>query len=290
MSSSSLFVYCSRGLGSPSESGHMVSPLFFGFLMESCSACQQPARYRCPSCQLMTCSLACFTTHKEVTGCSGKADLPTAYIPLTEYDENAFYRDIAFLQRKIIHAPESRASDDAMDPPFALWTSGRQSLATLQARYKEYIDLPYFTETQRAIMQACLQRETFLCMAPPASARRRYVPTYDLRADLLKWPLRVRLVNSETSLLIDRMLPAIPETDTVQKILEAILSTPCSILDSTDNPAIFLEDERLSSEATRPIGLLRASLRIPPSCYLTPLRKLLAHHFLMQYPVFTILT
>ncbi|EFO62850.1 Zinc finger domain-containing protein [Giardia lamblia P15] len=258
--------------------------------MEPCSACQQPARYRCPSCQLMTCSLACFAIHKEVTGCCGKADPPTAYIPLAEYDENAFYRDIAFLQRKIIHAPEARASDDVMDPPFALWTSGRQSFATLRTRYKEYIDLPYFTEAQRTIMQACLQRETFLCIAPPASARRRYIPSYDPRTDLLSWPLRIRLVNSETSLLIDRMLSAIPETDTVQEILEASLSSPSSILGSPDNPAIFLEDERLPSEAIRPTELLRVPLRIPPSCHSTPLKKLFAHHFIMQYPVFTILT
>lgn len=260
--------------------------------MEPCSACEKPGRYRCPSCQLMTCSLGCFNIHKEVTGCTGKTDPPTSYIPLAEYDETAFYQDIAFLQRKIIQAPDVRSSDDAMDPPFALWTSDRQSPALLRARYKEYIDLPYFTETQRTMMQACLQRETFFCIAPPASTRRRYVPSYDPRTDTLTWPLRIRLVNSETSLLVDRMLLDVPETSTVQEILEGSLSGPGSgsILASRSDPAIFLEDERLSSDAAHPTGLSHAPLRIAPASYSTTLRKLLAHRFIMQYPVFTVLT
>lgn len=258
--------------------------------MEPCSACQQPARYRCPSCQLTTCSLACFKTHKDVTGCSGKADPPTSYIPLAEYDENAFYQDIAFLQRKLIHAPEARSSDDVTDPPFAFWTLGKQSPALLRARYKEYLDLPYFSETQRTIMQACLHRETFFCIAPPASTRRRYNPTYDPRTDTLTWPLRVRLVNSETSLLVDRMLSAVPETTTLQDVLEASRLGSSSILALKHDPAVFLEDERLSSEATRPTGPSLVPHRTPSSCYQTPLRKLLSRRFIMQYPVLTVLT
>lgn len=260
--------------------------------MESCSACEKPAHYRCPSCHLMTCSLKCFNIHKDVTGCTGKADLPTSYIPLTEYDESAFYQDIAFLQRKIIHAPVTHSSYDTMDPPFAFWTSSKQSPTFLRARYEEYIDLPYFTETQRTMMRACLRRETFFCIAPPASTRRRYSPNYDPRTEILTWPLRVRLVNSETSLLIDRMLPDTPEMITIQEILETSLSSPGSnsILAKCSNPAIFLEDERLSLEDIHPTRFSHACLRIFPSNYSMSLKDILARRFIMQYPVFTVLT
>lgn len=40
--------------------------------MGVCARCGDAAKYRCPGCELVTCSLACTKEHKAALGCSGK--------------------------------------------------------------------------------------------------------------------------------------------------------------------------------------------------------------------------
>jgi hypothetical protein len=40
--------------------------------MGVCARCGEAAKYRCPGCELVTCSLACTKEHKAALGCSGK--------------------------------------------------------------------------------------------------------------------------------------------------------------------------------------------------------------------------
>jgi hypothetical protein len=40
--------------------------------MGVCSRCGEAAKYRCPGCELVTCSLACIKEHKAALGCCGK--------------------------------------------------------------------------------------------------------------------------------------------------------------------------------------------------------------------------
>ncbi|PNH04040.1 Box C/D snoRNA protein 1 [Tetrabaena socialis] len=78
---------------------------------EQCGAA--PARYRCPRCQLRTCSLACVRAHKEGPGggegagggggegggggCSGQRDR-AAFLPMKEFDDRALLSDYRLLE------------------------------------------------------------------------------------------------------------------------------------------------------------------------------------------------
>eukprot|EP00873_Tetraselmis_striata_P014366 jgi/Tetstr1/434630/TSEL_023721.t1 len=63
-----------------------------------CAQCgQEAAKYRCPGCDVRTCSLDCVSGHKVDTGCTGKRDR-TAFVPLREFDDRALGSDYVFLE------------------------------------------------------------------------------------------------------------------------------------------------------------------------------------------------
>ena len=54
---------------------------------EICAQCgTDVAKYRCPRCNIRTCSAGCVKAHKDDTGCTGKRDR-TAYVSLREFDD-----------------------------------------------------------------------------------------------------------------------------------------------------------------------------------------------------------
>ncbi|KAJ1910898.1 Box C/D snoRNA accumulation [Mycoemilia scoparia] len=63
-----------------------------------CQQCQETQfKYKCPACEIRTCSLQCANAHKEATGCTGKRD-KTVFVPRKEYNANNMYSDFGFLQ------------------------------------------------------------------------------------------------------------------------------------------------------------------------------------------------
>ncbi|CAM4674074.1 unnamed protein product [Leuciscus chuanchicus] len=66
--------------------------------LSSCDVCEtEEAKYRCPSCNKHTCSLACVKQHKMVSGCCGVRD-KTTFVPLAEFDEINLLNDYRFLE------------------------------------------------------------------------------------------------------------------------------------------------------------------------------------------------
>lgn len=66
--------------------------------LSSCDVCEtEEAKYRCPSCEKHTCSLACVKQHKMVSGCCGVRD-KTTFVPLTEFNEINLLNDYRFLE------------------------------------------------------------------------------------------------------------------------------------------------------------------------------------------------
>ena len=54
---------------------------------EICAQCgTDVAKYRCPRCNIRTCSAGCVKAHKDDTGCTGKRDR-TGYVSLREFDD-----------------------------------------------------------------------------------------------------------------------------------------------------------------------------------------------------------
>ena len=63
-----------------------------------CSICQKlPRQYKCPRCDVGTCSLTCCKRHKELTQCTGRRDR-TAFVGITTFTEKHLRSDYHFLE------------------------------------------------------------------------------------------------------------------------------------------------------------------------------------------------
>lgn len=62
-----------------------------------CESCKEaPPRYKCPGCEISTCSLQCSKSHKSISGCTGKRDL-VAFIPRSKFNDATINNDYNFL-------------------------------------------------------------------------------------------------------------------------------------------------------------------------------------------------
>jgi len=76
-----------------------------------CAVCQQAvAKYRCPACDLRSCSLACASAHKRSTGCTGKRPVAKFVAPVKAFTDELVMRDFGFLSE--VDAAVDRASRD----------------------------------------------------------------------------------------------------------------------------------------------------------------------------------
>ncbi|KAK9809887.1 hypothetical protein WJX72_001076 [[Myrmecia] bisecta] len=67
----------------------------------ACSVCNEaPARYRCPGCNVRSCSLACSKAHKQESGCTGKR-ARTAYVPLQAFTDRELISDFRLLEETV---------------------------------------------------------------------------------------------------------------------------------------------------------------------------------------------
>uniref|UniRef100_A0A0D9VAM3 Box C/D snoRNA protein 1 n=1 Tax=Leersia perrieri TaxID=77586 RepID=A0A0D9VAM3_9ORYZ len=65
---------------------------------DPCEECgEQPWKYRCPGCSILTCSLPCVQSHKRRTSCSGKRPR-TDPVPIAQFDDNQLISDYNFLE------------------------------------------------------------------------------------------------------------------------------------------------------------------------------------------------
>ncbi|KAL4192183.1 hypothetical protein AMTRI_Chr06g171030 [Amborella trichopoda] len=82
----------------------------------SCSICQEcgkhPFKYRCPGCNVRSCSLPCVNSHKKRLGCNGKRSR-TQFVPLSKFDDNILLSDYNLLEEtKRIADSARRMRDD----------------------------------------------------------------------------------------------------------------------------------------------------------------------------------
>jgi len=62
-----------------------------------CWSCQKPALYKCPRCEVRTCSAKCVKRHKETLKCNG-IRCKTEYVPKERYTESNMLSDYRFLE------------------------------------------------------------------------------------------------------------------------------------------------------------------------------------------------
>uniref|UniRef100_A0A251T8L5 Box C/D snoRNA protein 1 n=1 Tax=Helianthus annuus TaxID=4232 RepID=A0A251T8L5_HELAN len=54
-----------------------------------CDECKtNEFKYKCPGCSVRSCSLPCVKAHKQRTGCTGKRQQLTEFVPLSKFDDN----------------------------------------------------------------------------------------------------------------------------------------------------------------------------------------------------------
>ena len=92
-----------------------------------CEVCKDvEAKYRCPGCGLVFCSVACSRKHKEESGCTGKRDR-TAFVALGEITDTVLASDYVLLEdsqrRKDAGYRTLNNISSAKHPPAALFVN-----------------------------------------------------------------------------------------------------------------------------------------------------------------------
>ncbi|KAG8363571.1 hypothetical protein BUALT_Bualt19G0036300 [Buddleja alternifolia] len=63
-----------------------------------CAECKcNASKYKCPGCELRSCSLPCVNSHKLRTGCTGKRPT-TNFVPISQFDDNLLLSDYNMLE------------------------------------------------------------------------------------------------------------------------------------------------------------------------------------------------
>ncbi len=90
---------------------------------QQCHQCHEHAhRYRCPACDMRTCSLACTKAHKQEQACTGKRSR-TEMVTLSDFTERQLLSDYKFLEEAArLHdvAQRSEAPRPARQLPLGL--------------------------------------------------------------------------------------------------------------------------------------------------------------------------
>lgn len=77
---------------------------------KSCASCSSPAKYCCPKCSTLSCSLTCVKKHKEQKSCDGVRD-KTAFVSVDSFHEKHLCSDLHFLEdmnRKIDNVSKAK--------------------------------------------------------------------------------------------------------------------------------------------------------------------------------------
>eukprot|EP00931_Biecheleriopsis_adriatica_P067328 TRINITY_DN41485_c0_g1_i1.p1 TRINITY_DN41485_c0_g1~~TRINITY_DN41485_c0_g1_i1.p1 ORF type:complete len:412 (-),score=107.65 TRINITY_DN41485_c0_g1_i1:27-1229(-) len=123
----------------------------------TCQACGiAESRYRCPACDMRTCSAACVKAHKTVFGCTGKRSRAEMVAPLNAFTDNVLLRDYGLLED--VDSAVDRADRD------------------LRLREEELrLHQPKRHRQRIALARACAapERQTRLILAPSAMSLAR---------------------------------------------------------------------------------------------------------------------
>lgn len=80
-------------------------------LRPTCEVCEKvESRYRCPACEIRSCSAACVQAHKHESGCTGKRSRTESVAPLNAFTDGVLLRDFGLLEE--VDAAVDRADRD----------------------------------------------------------------------------------------------------------------------------------------------------------------------------------
>lgn len=162
-----------------------------------CTVCQSSSsKYRCPGCNVVTCSLACTKQHRTDTGCKGTRDR-TAFVPISRFNETHLVSDINLL------------SDTSRTTEVGRKTVGEDEEEKLSKRFK-------------ILHGKAKQLNLKLHFLPSMMSKHRTNSTrFDQRTQTLHWHAEVHfdLLDKDGKVDLKGLDDALPAVDAIQRAL-----------------------------------------------------------------------
>ena len=110
---------------------------------ELCEICKKEEyKYNCPKCKIKTCSVNCVKAHKKKYGCDGEKDKFKLISKQADYNEQAFHRDVNFLNTAINDI--NTANKKVYNLTEYTDTSQNKTFKTFKRILKKFRDINYF--------------------------------------------------------------------------------------------------------------------------------------------------
>ncbi|KAI3764800.1 hypothetical protein L2E82_14816 [Cichorium intybus] len=146
-----------------------------------CDECKTNAfKYKCPGCSVRSCSLPCVKAHKQRTGCTGKRQQQTEFVPLSKFDDNLLLSDYSMLE------DVKRIADSA-----------KRMRVQLCGKY--YNGLPFYL---KHLLKAAQSRRTRLFFLPTGMSKRETNKTsYNNREKSISWTIEWHFHSTNVKLI-----------------------------------------------------------------------------------------
>lgn len=170
-----------------------------------CSVCYAgvKAKYRCPGCSIVTCSLACSKQHKQIgEGCSGKRKVGE-FRDIRDFTDADLVSDYRFLEDALLEKDRAKRWRPAYKP-------GTTSAARADRA-------PANNKTVDLLTQKANERRTQLFCMPDGMARRVANTTiYDRKRNLMQWRVEWLFQAPKGETVADEGLNASPKNSSKQ--------------------------------------------------------------------------
>jgi hypothetical protein len=124
-----------------------------------CDTCTSVvAKYRCPACACLSCSLACINAHKATAGCDGKAR--SKFVSLATFDDNQLIHDYSYLEEVGRYVDASKRDPKTQSGPML---RGPKKVVVASQQHRLLDKLQWLRRQEQAA------RVPVAAVAPPAS-------------------------------------------------------------------------------------------------------------------------
>lgn len=164
-------------------------------------SCGEPSKYRCPACDVRSCSLACVRRHKAEQACSGKRD-SAKYCSVQTFDDSTLHRDFRFLEGMGRAVDSGKRTRRDTERPVAAARNGG------------------LTPQRQNLVRLANEHGVQLELLPHGMTRQRENSTrYDGRRKWIGWRVELRFVDAG----VIHVLPCVPEGLPILQLLRSCL-------------------------------------------------------------------
>eukprot|EP01124_Arcella_intermedia_P026206 TRINITY_DN4865_c0_g1_i2.p1 TRINITY_DN4865_c0_g1~~TRINITY_DN4865_c0_g1_i2.p1 ORF type:complete len:504 (+),score=88.68 TRINITY_DN4865_c0_g1_i2:29-1513(+) len=227
---------------------------------KQCKICNAPGKYRCPRCDLVSCSLNCCKLHKIENNCSGKRD-KARFVPLNEFTDSVLHSDyhlLTELAQQVTKQKKKRYTNKTKPHPH----SYRWQLLQNNA------------EKQKTILEL---------LPPHASRRRQNKSIFDCKVQKIMWSVDWKFgeftvfkdTQDESILVKDLLKSVLSEENTKQQIDNYFQNEP-----NYENWKVLMRVEHLPANSPEYFNL-------DINC---TLKECLSNKVIIEYPILHVVT